>query len=234
MDRKTDPEDENDATDHDAEAQSAAVHDEENLIKVEDEVRAILIRMWLTLAKTNVLSVAMIALLILLIVLVLILIAWTYLFMESYNDPNSQSQFYRRLSMFKNKRNAGGDQESAGAKVNSAQSAPTYYGATNRAFDPTPETTDGLQLGTRPDPAFLDAGPDPNPKVNPQRLVCRDSIETFFSSLRCSMTPRRARGAGRPSSTAQRTTAATTRPARLVISSRRPTSVPISQRNEKT
>jgi hypothetical protein len=72
---------------------------ERNLdIDTKKEIEATLNDIYVTMGKTNIVSIVAIGLMVLVIILVLILLVWTYLFIENF-DPNvSTSLFYRKLS----------------------------------------------------------------------------------------------------------------------------------------
>lgn len=92
--------------------------------KESDEVLESLRYIWLSINKTNVLSIVMIGLLVVVIILVLIVLVWLYHFMEALHMQSQGSAFYRTGSSRRTPLSEEGKDQ--------------VYGATNRAFDPEP------------------------------------------------------------------------------------------------
>ena len=111
-----------------------------------EELQKTLDQIWLTLAHTNIVAIVTVALLVVIIILVLVLLVWLYSFMETFNATNrTHAAFYRTgPAAGTTIQPASITQVNKRQPLNEGRQAVDTYGATNVAFDPTPE----------PDPVF--------------------------------------------------------------------------------
>ena len=108
----------------------------DNSTLTKEELQKTLDQIWVTLAHTNIVAIVTVALLVVIIILVLVLLVWLYSFMETFNATNrAQPAFYRTEGIAGTPNPQGANS----SKPRGAQAVDTY-GATNMAYDPSPNS----------------------------------------------------------------------------------------------